>query len=341
MEPVNSTAFSHQQSGKIGVLVTNLGTPAAATAGAVRPYLKQFLSDPRVVEVPRLLWWLILNLVILRLRPRRSARAYAKIWTDEGSPLLVHTRAQAAALAAGLAREYGEDLVLEYGFRYGEPSIGTALQSLIDRGARKLLVLPLYPQYSGPTGGATFDALAADLGARRWVPDLRLVMHYHDHSRYIAALAGSIRRYWQDHGRAEKLILSYHGIPERYRDDGDPYYCECLKTTRLLAEELGLAETDYSMCFQSRFGYAEWVKPYTDVVLQELAASGVRSVQVVCPGFAADCLETLEEIAMQYAGLFEAAGGERFEYIPALNAEPAHIDFLLELVRENLQHWAP
>jgi ferrochelatase len=336
MEPVNTTVFNHQQPGKIGVLVTNLGTPTAATASALRPYLKQFLSDPRVVELPRVLWWLVLNLVILRLRPRRSARAYAKVWTDEGSPLLVHTRAQAAALAEGLAREYGDELVLEYGFRYGEPSIATALQSLIDRGARKLLVLPLYPQYSGTTGGSTFDALAADLAARRWVPDLRLVMHYHDHAGYIAALAGSIRHHWQDRGRADKLIISYHGIPERYRDDGDPYYCQCLKTTRLLVGELGLTETDYRLCFQSRFGYAEWVKPYTDVVLQELAQTGVRSVQVVCPGFAADCLETLEEIAIRYRGLFEAAGGERFEYIPALNSEPAHIEFLQQLVRENL-----
>ena len=336
MEPVNTTVFNHQQPGKIGVLVTNLGTPAAATASALRPYLKQFLSDPRVVELPRVLWWLVLNLIILRLRPRRSARAYAKVWTDQGSPLLVHTRAQAAALAEGLAREYGDELVLEYGFRYGEPSIATALQSLIDRGARKLLVLPLYPQYSGTTGGSTFDALAADLTARRWVPDVRLVTHYHDHPGYIAALAGSIRHHWQERGRADKLIISYHGIPERYRDDGDPYYCQCLKTTRLLAGELGLTEADYSLCFQSRFGYAEWVKPYTDVVLEELAQAGVRSVQVVCPGFAADCLETLEEIAIRYRGLFEAAGGERFEYIPALNSEPAHIDFLQQLVRENL-----
>ena len=341
MEPVNTTVFDHHQPGKIGVLVTNLGTPSAPTAKALRPYLKQFLSDPRVVELPRVLWWPILHLIILRLRPRRSARAYAKVWTDEGSPLLVHTRAQAAALAEGLAREYGDDLVLEYGFRYGEPSIATALQSLISRGASKLLVVPLYPQYSGPTGGSTFDALAADLAARRWVPDLRLVTHYHDHPGYIAALAGSIRRHWQERGRADRLLISYHGIPERYRDSGDPYYCECLKTTRLLAEELGLAEADYSLAFQSRFGYAEWIKPYTDVVLQQLAANGVRAVQVVCPGFAADCLETLEEIAMQFAGLFEAAGGERFEYIPALNSEPAHIDFLQELVRENLQHWLP
>jgi ferrochelatase len=341
MEPVNTTVFNHQQAGKIGVLVTNLGTPSAPTASALRPYLKQFLSDRRVVDLPRLLWWPILHLGILRLRPARSARAYAKVWTDQGSPLLVHTRAQASALAESLAREYGDDLVLEYGFRYGEPSISTGLQSLFDRGARKLLVLPLYPQYAGATVGSTFDALAAELAGRRWVPDLRLVTHYHDHPGYIAALATSIRRHWQDRGRADKLILSYHGIPERYRDNGDPYFCECLKTSRLLAEELGLASGDYITSFQSRFGPEEWVKPYTDVILQELAATGVRSVQVACPGFAADCLETLEEIAIRYGGLFEAAGGERFEYIPALNSEPAHIDFLQQLVQQNLQYWLP
>jgi ferrochelatase len=341
MEPINTSVFNHQQTGKIGILITNLGTPAAPTASAVRPYLKQFLSDQRVVDIPRLLWWPILNLIILSLRPRRSARLYAKVWTEEGSPLLVHTRAQAAALAKSLTQEFGDRIVLEYGFRYGEPSFGQALQSLVDRGARKLLVLPLYPQYSGATGGSTFDALSADLAARRWVPDLRLITHYHDHPGYIAALAASIRRHWEAHGRAEKLVLSFHGIPELQRDRGDPYYCECLKTGRLLAEALGLVETDYVISFQSRFGPSEWVKPYTDKVLEELAGAGERSVQVVCPGFSADCLETLEEIAIQYAEVFEAAGGERFEYIPALNSESGHIAFLQDLLRENLQGWLP
>lgn len=339
MEPVNTPQFNHQQDGKIGILVTNLGTPAAPTAAALRPFLREFLSDRRVVDLPRLLWWPILYLIILTLRPARSARAYQKIWMAEGSPLLVYTQRQVAALRTALHAEYGDDVLLEFGFRYGSPSLSGSVQKLVAAGARKLLVLPLYPQYSAATGGSTFDALAEDLRARRWVPDLRLITHYHDHPRYISALATSIRQHWQEHGRAEQLLLSFHGIPELQRDRGDPYYCECLKTSRLLAAELGLAETEYRTAFQSRFGAAEWIKPYLTDVLDELAGEGVKSVQVICPGFAADCLETLEEIGIQYAEQFAAAGGERFEYIPALNSQPGQIELLSALVRENLAGW--
>ena len=339
MEPVDTPIFSHEQPAKVGVLVTNLGTPAAPTAAALKPYLKQFLSDRRVVDLPRLLWWPILNLIILNVRPRKSAAAYAEIWSDEGSPLFVHTRNQTGALRTRLEAVYGDQVVVEFGFRYGSPSIGDGIESLRQQGARKLLVLPLYPQYSGPTGASTFDAIAEDFRERRWLPDVRFITHYHDHPAYIAALAASVRRHWEQHGRADKLLMSFHGIPRRYFDSGDPYFCECHKTARLLAEALELGEKDYQLVFQSRFGREEWLQPYTDKVLEKLPGQGVRSVQVICPGFSADCLETLEEIALQYKDLFEKSGGERFEYIPALNEDSEHIALLLELVQDNLRGW--
>lgn len=340
MEPVSTEIFDHDQAGKIGVLVTNLGTPTAPTAAAVRPFLRQFLSDRRVVDLPRALWWPLLNLVILNIRPRRSAAAYAKIWTDEGSPLLIHTRNQAQALGKVLQGSLGEQVLVDFGFRYGEPSIASAIESLTERGARRLLVLPLYPQYSGATVGSTFDAVSDYQKSQRWVPELSMVSHYHDHPRYISALADSIRSHWDKHDRADKLLFSYHGIPERFRNAGDPYYCECQKTTRLVVERLDLPESSYQISFQSRFGLGEWVKPYTDKVLVEWAEQGVGSVQVICPAFAADCLETLEEIDIQYQVLFIKHGGHRFEYIPALNVEPAHIDLMAELVHEQVRGWA-
>jgi ferrochelatase len=339
MEPVNTPVFDHDQPGKIGILITNLGTPTAPTRAAVKPYLREFLSDRRVVDAPRWLWWFALNLIILPLRPQRSAKAYREIWMNEGSPLAVHTRNQASALAEVLKERMGDRAIVDYAFRYGEPSIASAVKSLTDRGARKLLVLPLYPQYAGATVGSTFDALADYLKDQRWVPELRMVTHYHDHPRYISALAESIKAHWQEHGRAEKLLLSYHGIPERYRDEGDPYFCECYKTSRLVAEELGLAEGEYLTAFQSRFGREPWIKPYSDEVLTEWAQQHVRSVQVICPGFSADCLETLEEIALRYRENFVSAGGERFEYIPALNSDPGQVELMTALVRDHLQGW--
>ena len=339
MEPVDTPIFSHQQPARVGVLVTNLGTPAAPTAAALRPYLKQFLSDRRVVDLPRILWWPILNLIILNVRPKKSAAAYAEVWTDEGSPLLVHTRRQTDAIRDALVAALGDQVVVEFGFRYGEPSISQGIASLREQGARKLLVLPLYPQYSGPTGASTFDAVAEDFRGNRWLPDFRFITHYHDHPGYIDALAASVREHWQQNGRADRLLMSFHGVPRRYLDSGDPYHCECHKTARLLAEALELGEAEYQVVFQSRFGREEWLKPYTDEVLEALPGQGVKSVQVICPGFAADCLETLEEIALQYKELFEESGGERFEYIPALNESPAHIATLTRLVMENLSGW--
>ncbi len=331
--------FDHGQAPAIGVLITNLGTPDAPEASALRPYLKQFLSDPRVVEVPRLLWWLILNGIILRVRPRRSAEAYQTVWTEAGSPLLIHTRDQAEGLQRALTEKHGEGIKVAFAMRYGDPSIGSALQELLEAGVRKLVMLPLYPQYGGPTTGSTFDALAEDFTARRWLPDLRFVAHYCDHPGYIAAVADSIRAHWDQHGRTDRLLFSYHGEPRRYLDEGDPYHCQCHKTTRLVAENLGLNEGDYLTSFQSRFGREEWLKPYTDETLKSFPSEGVKSVQVVCPGFSADCLETIEEIGVENRDYFLEAGGERYEYIPCLNASDAHIAFLADLVGEQLHGW--
>ncbi len=339
MEPVNAPVIDHDQPDKIGILVTNLGTPTAPTAAAVRPYLREFLSDRRVVDMPRLLWLPILELIILRLRPRQSAKAYAQIWGSEGSPLLVHTRNQANALAEVLRARLGERAMVEFAFRYGQPSIASAVQSLLTRGARKLLVLPMYPQYSGSTGGSTFDAVTDCLQEQRWVPEMRMVTHYHDHPRYISALAMSIKAHWNEHGRAKKLLISYHGIPQRFCDNGDPYFDQCLNTSRLVAEELELQEDEYLTAFQSRVGREPWIGPYTDEVLLDWAGQGMRSVQVICPGFSADCLETLEEIAIRYRQLFVQAGGERFDYIPALNSDAGQVELMTALVRDNLQGW--
>lgn len=335
-----SPEFTHQQTDRIGILITNLGTPDAATPKALRRYLKQFLWDPRVVEIPRPLWWLILNAIILRVRPARSARAYAEVFTDAGSPLLFHTRNQAKALQAALRARGHEQVLVEFAMRYGNPSMASVLESMFNQGVRKLLVLPLYPQYSASTSASTFDALSADFARRRWLPDLRFISHYHDYPPFLDAAAARIREHWQQHPRADKLLFSYHGVPLRYLHNGDPYHCECHKTSRLLAERLGLEAGDYLTTFQSRFGRAQWLQPYTDATLKSLPAQGVRTVQVFCPGFSADCLETLEEIGEENRGYFLAAGGEGYEYITALNDRPEHIDALTHLVLENLQGWA-
>lgn len=339
MKYINSEGFDHGNSPRIGLLITNLGTPEAPEKGALRPYLKQFLSDPRVVEVPRLLWWFILNAVILNIRPARSAEAYASVWTDRGSPLLWHTEDQARALQAHLAERLGDRVVVEFAMRYGQPDIGSGVQRLLDRGAERLLVLPLYPQYSGPTTASTFDALADDLRQRRWLPELRFVSSYHDHPAYIEALAESIRTHRAEHGEVDRLIFSYHGEPRRYLDQGDPYHCQCHKTTRLVAEALDLAPDSFLTTFQSRFGREEWLRPYTDETLRSLPDRGVKSVQVVCPGFSADCLETLEEIEVENRDYFLEAGGERYEYIPCLNSSPAHIRAIGQVAAEQMAGW--
>lgn len=331
--------FKHNQHGRVGVLLTNLGTPEAPTAKALRPYLKQFLWDPRVVEVPRPLWWLILNGIILRVRPKRSAAAYAEVWTDEGSPLLTHSLNQAKALQCSLAESYGDQVIVDVAMRYGQPSIASVIDKMLSAGVRKLIVLPLYPQYSAATTGSTFDAIADEFKQRRWLPDFRFISHYHDHRGFIHAITNRIKAHWAEHGRTDKLLFSYHGMPQKYLENGDPYHCECHKTTRLIAEQLGLAPNEYLTTFQSRFGRDPWLQPYTDETLKALPQQGVKSVQIICPGFSSDCLETIEEIGGENCEYFLEAGGERYEYIPCLNAEPDHIELMRTLIEEQAKDW--
>ena len=329
----------HSANESIGVLVTNLGTPDAPTAGAVRRYLAEFLADPRVIEIPRWVWRLILHGVVLRIRPRRSAHAYASIWTPEGSPLLVNSQAIAAALGARWARSVPDRMTVALGMRYGSPSISEALLALRDAGAARVVVLPLYPQYSGATGGSTFDAVARTMSGWRRVPALRFVDHYHDDPGYVGALAASIEAAWSEGGRPDRLLFSFHGLPRRYLDAGDPYHCECRKTARLVAEALGLGPERWLVAFQSRVGREEWLRPYTDETLVEWGCERLGSVDVVCPGFPADCLETLEEIAIRGRESFVAAGGGQLRYIPALNAAPGHVEALAALVERAMSDW--
>jgi len=327
----------HHEHPRCGVLLANLGTPDAPTPSAIRRYLQEFLTDPRVVELPRAIWWPILYGFILPLRPRRLAHAYASVWSKQGSPLLAIGREQQAALQAQL----GPDVPVALGMRYGNPSIASALEQLAQQGARRLLVLPLYPQYSGTTTASIFDVVFADAQKKRWMPELRLINSYHDEPAYIAALAASVREHWADQGRGEHLLMSFHSIPQRYLELGDPYYCFSQKTARLLAEQLQLAEGEWSVSFQSRVGRAKWLSPYTDIVLDQFAGRGIKRLDVVCPGFSADCLETLEEVALRYRDQFRASGGESLSYIPALNARGDHISALAELVRRHLGGWTP
>lgn len=332
--------YDHASPALTGVLLTNVGTPTAPTATAVRPYLQQFLGDPRVIEFPRWLWWPLLNAIILNTRPRRSAKLYRNIWSKEGSPLLVNLQQQGAALERQLQRQTGVAVPVAVGMRYGEPSLTAAMRQLDQAGVRRLLVLPLYPQYSATTTGTSLDGLFAELQRWRWLPELRTITHYPDHPGYIAALATSVEEYWQEHGQADRLLLSFHGIPRSYSIQGDPYAWECRQTAHLLAERLKLADGDYAISFQSRFGPQEWLKPYTDETLAAWGHQGVRSVQVLAPGFSSDCLETIDELGREGRETFLAAGGESFGYIPALNARPDHITALTDLVLTHLQGWA-
>lgn len=331
--------YTHGTIPKTGVLLINLGTPAAPTPAAVRRYLKQFLSDRRVVEIPRLIWWCILNLVILNVRPRKSAAKYAQIWTAEGSPLLLHTREQARQLQIELSARLATPVVVEVGMSYGNPSISNAINSLKAQHCDRFLVLPLYPQYAASSTASAFDAVWRALTRIRNLPEIRTVRSYHDHPSYIAALAESVRQHWVQYGRAEKLLMSFHGVPKYTLEKGDPYFCLCQKTGRLLAEALGLNQNQYLVSFQSRFGAAEWVQPYTAPTLAAWGKQGVSSVDVICPGFAADCLETLEEIAMECKAEFLNAGGKTFHYIPALSASAPAISALADVAQQHLHSW--
>lgn len=323
----------------IGVLITNLGTPDAPTPAALRRYLKEFLWDPRVVELPRWLWWPILNGLVLRLRPARSAHAYNQVWTNEGSPLLVYSSRQQAALRLVLEERAGGGIAVALGMRYGSPSIADALNGLKAKGIKRLLVLPLYPQYSAATTASTFDKVSEVLRSWRLVPEVQFIPHYFDDPAYIQAVADSITEHWQQYGRAERLLFSFHGMPKSTMEEGDPYHEQCLKTAELIGRRLGLHEGQWYVAFQSRFGYAEWLRPYTIETLKEWGQAGVKGVDVICPGFSADCLETLEEIAMQNREAFLAAGGETYHYIPALNDRPDHIRALAELIMRRMDAW--
>lgn len=335
----NTRELNHEAPEALGVLLVNLGTPDAPTPSAVRRYLREFLWDPRVVELPRILWWLLLHGIILRTRPRRTALAYKAEWTAEGSPLLVYSTRLAAAMQTTLSARFPGPVRVALGMRYGNPSIPSALSELRVANARRILVLPLYPQYSGTTTASTFDAVARELNTWRWLPELRFVNQYHDDPGYIAALTDSIRTYWAEHGEPERLLFSFHGIPKDYFLNGDPYHCQCLKTARLVVEQLGLPQERWTLSFQSRFGMQEWLKPYTEETLKELATAGVASVHVISPGFSADCLETIEEIAVENRDYFLQAGGRSYGYIPCLNDGPEHVAGLADLIERYCTGW--
>lgn len=330
--------FQHGQPSRVGVLLVNLGTPDAPTPAALRRYLGQFLSDPRVVEIPGLVWKPLLHGVVLRTRPRQSAAKYASIWTPEGSPLRVWTEKQ-AKLLQGYLGERGHPVLVRHAMRYGAPAIETMLDELTAAGADRILVLPLYPQYCAATTASAFDRVSTWAARVRRVPGLRLVEHFHDDAGYIDALAACISRHWATDGRPEKLVMSFHGMPRRTLTLGDPYHCECLKTARLLAARLGLKDGEWLVTFQSRFGRAEWLQPYTEPTLKKLAQAGTKRVDVICPGFVADCIETLEEIALEAKQAFLASGGEVFRYIPCLNDDPQWMAALADLAIRHLQGW--
>jgi ferrochelatase len=327
----------HDDVPRLGVLVTNLGTPDAPTAPALRRYLAEFLGDPRVVEINRVLWWLILHGIVLRTRPKKSAAAYAQVWEEGGSPLLTIGKAQTHGIRERLVKKLDGPVSVELAMRYGNPSIRDGLRKLREQGAERILVLPLYPQYSATTVGSTYDAVFAELKQWRWIPELRLIGQYHDDPDYVESLANTIREHWEQHGRAEKMLFSFHGMPRRYLLNGDHYHCQCQKTARLVAERLELDDAAWQVTFQSLFGREVWLQPYTDATVEALAQSGMKTLDVICPGFSADCLETLEEIEGENAEIFEAHGGESLRYIRALNDRKDHLDMLTNLIIDHLQ----
>jgi len=321
------------------VLMVNLGTPDAPETGPVRRYLAEFLADPRIIEMPRWLWRIILHGIILRVRPSKSAAAYREVWTDEGSPLLTISRKQSAALDKRLTSQFGDRVMVRLAMRYGSPSIDDTLAEMEAANVRRLIVLPMYPQYSGTTTASVFDAVTARLQRTRWLPEVRFINQYLDEPGYVAALANSVKQHWQTHGRGDLLVTTYHGIPKRYLLDGDPYHCQCFKTTRLLTEALGEPTDALKVVFQSRVGREEWLRPYCDETMKLLPSQGVKNIDIMCPGFSADCLETIEEIEQENREYFMENGGENFRYIPCLNDSPEIIECLADLVLRHSQGW--
>jgi ferrochelatase len=333
--------YSHGTTPKVGILLVQLGTPDEPTPPAVRRYLREFLSDPRVVEIPRAVWAIILNGIILNVRPKQSAEKYAKVWTRDGSPLKVYTERQTKLLQGRMGMTTRSPFMVRYAMRYGNPGIAGVYDAMRAEGCDRILVVPMYPQYAASTTATAMDEIGRALARTRNQPEMRFVKHFHDDPGYIRALGDSVRAYWREHGRPDKLLMSFHGLPRYTLDRGDPYHCECHKTARLLAADLELPENRWQLVFQSRFGRAEWLKPYTAATLEALGRAGLGRVDVVCPGFVADCLETLEEIAMEGRDTFIEAGGKEYHAIPCLNDRTDWIAALAEIVRTHLGGWLP
>ncbi len=340
MKYIGTPNFEHGTTEKLGVLVVNLGTPTAPETRAVRRFLAEFLSDPRIIELPRWLWNILLHGIILRFRPSRSAKAYREVWSDEtGSPLLSISRQQEHALRQELTERFGDHVRVALGMRYGEPSIDSAIAELESANVRRMIVLPMYPQYSGTTTASVFDAVTDRLQKTRWIPELRFINQFCDHKAFVQSLAASVRESWDANGRGDLLVTSYHGIPKRYLTNGDPYHCLCHKTSRLLGEELGIAADKILVVFQSRVGREEWLRPYCDETMKTLPQNGIKNIDVLCPAFAADCLETIEEISGENREYFEEHGGERYQYIACLNDRPDFVSFLGDLIEQHAQGW--
>jgi len=335
----SKSIYQHGSPNRTGVLLINLGTPDAPTAQALRPYLKEFLSNPRVIEIPKLIWWPILHGFILPFRPKASAEKYAKVWMPEGSPLKVHTERQTKLLREALQTRLQNPPIVEYAMNIGKPSVATVIAKMQDQGCERILIIPLFPQYAASSTAAAMDNVFSVLNRMRNLPSIRTVKQYHDHPAYIAALAQNVRDYWDTHGRPNKLIISFHGTPRASLDKGDPYHCACQKTGRLLAEALALESNQYSVCFQSRFGKAKWLTPYTAATLMQLGKEQMQRVDVICPGFVSDCLETLEEIAIEAKNTFIQSGGKEFHYIPCLNERSDWIRALADITYTHLQGW--
>lgn len=339
MSYIGEPNYQHGSASRLGILLVNLGTPDDTSTPSVRRYLNQFLSDPRVVEVPRVLWWLILHGVILRFRPSRTAEAYKTVWDQEsGSPLLSIGLKQADRLRSHLEKTLPDPKVA-LAMRYGNPSIESTLAQFRESGIRRMLVLPLYPQYSGSTVASVFDEVTRQMTKIRWIPETRFINQYFDHPDYIRALAESVTDSWQKNGKPQRLVMSFHGIPQRYRTSGDPYFCQCQATARLLAEKLKLDSSEYQVVFQSRFGREPWLQPYCDKTMEKLPSEGIKHIDLICPGFSADCLETIEEINVENREIFMHAGGEKFHYIEALNDSAAHVQSLAAVVHQHISGW--